>query len=82
MKRNATLRSAGLLVTAAVFVFSSAAVSAMPAAAMVYNCTTGFNGNGWAYAQCLNADNPSTDQYRVAVLCRNAFWQSHVVYGS
>lgn len=78
--KNARRRALAVL-GACALALAPVVIAATPAQAAVYNCTTGYNGNGWAYAQCLTANNPSTDRYRVAVICRNVFWQSHTVYG-
>ena len=74
-------RAIAALFAGSMLAVAFAGLGAAPASAAVYNCTTGYNGNGWAFAQCSTADKPKTDRYRVAVLCRNAFWQSHTVYG-
>lgn len=81
MKLSKARRRAFALLGGVVLALTPVVVLATPANAAVYNCTTGYNANGWAYAKCLTAHNPATDRYRVAVLCRNVFWQSHTVYG-
>lgn len=78
MRRRLVSLVAGAALVAGSFIM----VSAAPANAAVYNCTTGYSSVG-AFAKCLSADRPATDTYRVRVLCQNIFTrQSHSEYGN
>jgi len=83
MKSSSKMKKAIVsFLSVAAVVVGSIAMTAAPASAAVYNCTTGYSSVG-AFAKCLTADRPSTDKYRVRVLCQNIFTrQSHTVYGN
>jgi len=58
----------------AILVVGSVLSGAMPASAVVWNCSTGFGSVG-VYGVCASGERPG-DTYRVKILCKNWITQS------